>query len=42
MTQGTPAYRDAEVDAGLAASMLGCAESDIGESATEIVSTGLC
>ncbi len=41
MTQGEPAYRDAEVDARLAASMLGCTESDIAESATEIVSTGL-
>ena len=41
MTQGEPAYRNAEVDAGLAASMLGCAESDIGESGAEIVSTGL-
>ena len=41
MTQGAPNYRDAEVDASVAATMLGCREADIGESGAEIVSTGL-
>ena len=41
MTQGKPDYRDADVDPRLAASMLGCAETDIGETPVEIVSTGL-
>ena len=41
MTQGKPCYRDADVDRDLAASMLGCDPSDIGDTPVEIVSTGL-
>ena len=41
MTQGKPSYRDADVDRDLAASMLGCDPSDIGDTPVEIVSTGL-
>ena len=41
MTQGKPDYRDAPVETKLAASMLGCSESDIDDTGVEVVSTGL-
>lgn len=41
MTQGKPSYRDAGVDAKLAAEMLGCDASDIDDTGVEVVSTGL-
>jgi len=41
MTQGKPQYRNADVERDLAASMLGCDPSDIGDTPVEIVSTGL-
>ncbi len=41
MTQGAPAYRDADIPRETVAKMLGCAESDLADTPFEIVSTGI-
>lgn len=41
MTQGAPAYRDSGLARETVAQMLGCAQSDLADSAFEVVSTGV-